>query len=206
MITLHGFPRTRSWRVSWTLEELGVEWAYQLVNLGTAEHRSEAYSQLNPRKKVPTIDIDGFILTESAATCLFLAEKYGNHKLLPQPGSIESARHLQWLQLIICEIEQPLWTMGKHKFALPQEQRVTAVVATAKWEFAKILAEVEQEIPVEGYLIGEQFTVADILLAQTLNWAQRFELELSDRAEAYRARLTARPAAQSSLNKELAAL
>ncbi|WP_028117331.1 glutathione S-transferase family protein [Ferrimonas senticii] len=205
MITLHGFPQTRSWRVSWTLEELGLDWHYQLVNIREGAQRSDQYQQLNPRRKVPTLVVDDIVITESAAACVFLAERYGNGQLLPKPGSADSARHQQLISLIIAEIEQPLWNIGKHKFALPEAQRVAAMLATASWEFSKIMNEVEHEIPANGFLFGEQIMVADILLAHTLNWAKRFEMPLSANAEAYRARISARPAAQSSLTKELAA-
>ncbi|WP_298445165.1 glutathione S-transferase family protein [uncultured Ferrimonas sp.] len=206
MITLYGFPQTRSWRVSWVLEELGLDWHYQLVNIRQAEQRGHDYSQLNPRRRVPTLEVDGQLITESMAACVFVAEKFGDGALLPAAGTADSAKHQQWLSLIISEIEQPLWNMGKHKFALPEEHRIPALLPTAQWEFAKIMAELESALPEQGFLLGDNLTVADILLAQTLNWAKRFEQPLSAKAEAFRARLTERPAAQSALAKETASL
>ncbi|GAA5190269.1 glutathione S-transferase family protein [Ferrimonas gelatinilytica] len=206
MITLYGYPKTRSLRVSWLLEELGVEWQYHLVDLKQGEHFRAPFSQLNPRKKIPTLTDGSLTLSESAAICLYLAERYGQEQWLPQPGTDASGKHHQWISLITCELEQPLWLMGKHKFALPPARRVPEVLECAHWEWQKILEEVDPELPESGFLLGDHPMVADLLLAHTLNWAKNFEQPLSERAEAYRARICQRPALKRALKKELAGL
>lgn len=205
MITLYGSPRSRSLRVSWTLEELDLDWDYWLVDFTTGGHRDKDFLAINPQGKVPALQDGELVLTESAAICLYLAEKYGEGRLLPQAGSDNAGRHHQWVSFIVSELEQPLWTIGKHKFALPEEQRVPAMIKTAMWEFDKAMNQAEQWIPEEGMLLGQQFTVADILLAHTLNWAAKFEQVLPPKAEAYRQRLSRRPAMGSALSKEMAA-
>ncbi|GAA4898596.1 glutathione S-transferase family protein [Ferrimonas pelagia] len=208
MITLHGYPRTRTTRVAWLLEELGLDWQYQLVDLAKGEHRGKAFRSLNPRGRVPALhDSDSeALLTESVAICLYLAERYGNGQWLPQPGSAESGRHHQWLSLITAELEQALWLMGKHKFVLPPELRIPVNVQFGADEFAKLLSEVDDELPEQGFLLGDRISVADILMAQTLNWAQAFKLPLTDKAESFRARMYARPAMQRVQQREAAVL
>ncbi len=206
MITLHGYPHSRSLRVSWLLEELGIDWHYQLVDLKQGEHLGAPYARLNPRHKVPTLTDGPLTLTESSAICLYLAERYGAGSWLPEPGSAASGKHHQWISLITCELEQPLWLMAKHKFALPAAQRVPAVIECARWEWQKILAEIDAELPESGFLLGDSPMVADLLLGQTLNWAKNFKLELGGKAEAFRARLCERPALQRARQKELAGL
>ena len=205
MITLYGFPRTRSLRISWLLEELGLEWHYSLVNFNKGEHRSPDYLAVNPAGKVPALTDGKLTLLESGAICLHLAEKYGSH-WLPQPGTDDAARHHQLLIYTLCELEQPLWTIGKHKFALPEEQRVPAVLDTAAWEFARAVSLIEPWVPEQDYLLGENPTVADILLAHTLNWAHGFKMPLPDKLENYRLRLSRRPAMGRALQRELEAL
>lgn len=202
MITLYGTPRTRSLRVSWTLEELGLDWQYHKMDLRGGEHHTSDFLAINPCGKIPALTDGELVLTESAAICMYLAERYGAEKLLP--ASIEDkGRHHRWVQLVTSELEQPLWVMGKHQFALPEEQRVPQMLETAKWEFDKICAELEGQLPDTDSLF-DNFTVADILLTQTLNWAVVFEQQLPPKLAAYRKRHSQRPALASALEKEMA--
>ncbi|GAA5216233.1 glutathione S-transferase family protein [Corallincola platygyrae] len=200
MITLYGFPRTRSLRVSWTLEELEFPWQYQLVDLRKGEHKQAEFLAINPFAKIPALKDDDLVLTESAAICMYLAEKAG--KLLPESGSPESGKHHQWVTYITNEIEQPLWTMAKHSFALPEDMRQESVRDVAAWEFEKAVAVAEQWLGDNEYLLGEQFTVADILLTHTLNWALKSQQTLPPKLALYRKRCSARPALSKALEKE----
>ncbi|SHH77310.1 glutathione S-transferase family protein [Ferrimonas marina] len=203
MTTLYGFPGTRSFRVAWVLEEIGIEWDYQLVDLAQGAHQKPPFLTMNPRAKVPALEDNGVNLTESVAICLYLAERYAPTRLLPPQATAQSARHHQWINLIIGEIEQPLWLIGKHKFALPRERRIADNLAHGQWEFAKIQDELASDLPEQGYLLGtDSPLVADLLLAQTLQWAHHFKLPLSERAEAFRQRLTALPSYQRARQRE----
>ncbi|MGF1760190.1 glutathione S-transferase family protein [Photobacterium sagamiensis] len=205
MITLFGYPRSRSLRVSWLLEELGLEWHYHLVDLAKGEHKSSSYLTLCPQGKVPTLKDGEIIICESSAICLYLAERYNRH-WLPEPGGAEAALHHQWVSFITTELEQPLWSMGKHKFALPEQIRLPEMLAVANWEFKKAAQTAERWLPVSDYLLGKSPSVADILLAHTLNWAVKFEQKLPPGLEKYRQNLSKRPALMRALNQELFAL
>ncbi|MCG9740310.1 glutathione S-transferase family protein [Shewanella insulae] len=201
MITLYGTPRSRALRVSWLLEELGVDWQFHFINFAKGDNHSEAFLAMNPCGKVPVIQDDDLVLTESAAICQYLAEKYGQGQFLPTPGTPEAARYHQWMSYIICELEQPLWTMGKHKFALPEEQRLPAILPTAVWEFDKAATIAEQWLPGSDYLLGDTPTVADIMLAHTLMWATVFEQKIPPKLAAFRDRMQTRSALASALKK-----
>jgi len=205
MITLYGYPRTRSSRVSWLLEELGLEWQYHLVDFAKGEHKSAKYLLLCPQGKVPTIHDEEIVITESAAICIYLAEKYGKH-WLPEPATRESARHMEWISFIISELEQPLWSMGKHKFALPEPIRLPEMLPVASWEFKKAVQTAESWLPSSEFLIGNFPTVADILLTHTLNWAVKFDQKLPQKLEKYRQNMSRRPALLRALNTEQQAL
>lgn len=202
MITLYGIPRSRSLRVSWTLEELELDWQFHYINFAKGDSRHPDFLAVNPCGKVPALVDDGFAITESAAIALYLAEKYGEGKLLPKAGTHESALHHKWISFITCELEQPLWSIGKHKFALPQEQRLPEMLSVAKWEFDKAAAIAEQWLGESEFLLGDELTVADILLGHTLLWATRFEQDIPPKLTAYRDRITARPAMARGLAKE----
>lgn len=202
MIKLIGAPHTRSLRVSWVLEELGLDWQYERLDFSKGEHKSKEFLALNPGGKIPVLIDNGLVITESAAIILYLAEKYGGSKLLPERGSEASAKHHQWVSFITTELEQPLWTMAKHKFALPAELRQAGMSTVATWEFYKAANIVEDLLPETDFLLGEDLMVADILLTHTLLWATSFKQTLPDKLAQYRDRVTARPAMAAAAQKE----
>ena len=163
MIKLIGAPHTRSLRVSWVLEELGLDWQYERLDFSKGEHKSKEFLALNPGGKIPVLIDNGLVITESAAIILYLAEKYGGSKLLPERGCDASAKHHQWVSFITTELEQPLWTMAKHKFALPAELRQAGMSTVATWEFYKAANIAENLLPETDFLLGENLMVADIL-------------------------------------------
>lgn len=205
MITLYSYPNTRSLRVAWTLEELGLEYACQHIDLREGINQGAEHLARHPDGKLPALSDGELTLFESVAICRYLAERYGEGRLLPNDPLLR-ARVDQWLLFVISELEQPLWTQAKHKFALPQERRVPAILPTAAWEFQRALAALQRGFDGHGWLLGEPFTVADILLGHTLNWAHAFKQPLPETLKAYRQRCNERPAMTVAREREQAAL
>ena len=110
------------------------------------------------------------------------------------------ARLDELASFVLAELEQPLWSKGKHTFALPQEQRIPQMLETAKFEFQKAVTTLDHMLPESEFAVADSFTLVDILLAQTFNWAIRFQFEVPARFVALRDRHYARPAAQRALN------
>ena len=150
MITLYGTPVSRALRVSWLLEELDVAWQFQFLDFAKGENRSDWFLTLNPSGKMPVLKDGEFVLTESAAIMQYLAEVYGPN-WLPARGTQASALHAQWVSFITCELEQPLWTIGKHRFALPEAQRLPAIFPTAKWDIRMHVQGMSNEVESSVY-------------------------------------------------------
>ena len=205
MLTVYGCANTRSTRVVWTLEEIGAEYEYVRIDLLAGAGRQPDYLALNVGGKVPTLVDNEFVLTESAAICTYLGDRFPDAGLVPPAGTQERASYDQWCYFALSELEQPLWTLAKHRFALPEKRRVPAVLDTARWEFsvaAKVLA---AGLGRHAFIVGERFTVADILIGHTLAWARAYELPLEhDNLQAYAARLWARPALAEAKRRERA--
>ena len=202
---LYGFPNTRSTRALWTLEEAGLPYEYVHVDLMKGEARRPPFSDLNPGCKLPALVDDDLVLTESAAICTYIAERAPDAHLVPPAGGKDRARFTQWCFFALTELEQALWTVSKHRLALPEKRRVPAIMETARWEFsvaAKVLA---QGLGEREYIVGDRFSVADILIANTLEWARRLEAPFeNDKLERYASRMTARPALARALARESA--
>ena len=203
MFQVYGCPNTRSNRVVWALEEAGAAYDYHKIDLFAGEGRKPDYLTLNPGGKVPTLVDGDLILTESAAICTYIGDCFPASALTPPVGSPERAQYNQWCFFVMSELEQPLWTVAKHRFALPEKRRVPAMIETAQWEWsvaAKVLATGLRE---REFLVGGRLTAADILAAQSLAWARAFGMPLGDAyLDAYADRLLARPALTRALERE----
>ena len=201
-ITLYGFGPSRSFRCLWALAETGLDYEFVSLKLGSFSSdgaKSAEYLKLNPQGKVPTLKHDDFILTESAAILNYI-DAISDKPLIPV--DLRSRAKYDELEFfVLTELEQPLWTTGKHKFALPEEHRVEQVLATAKWEFEKAQSAFSKLVSIEEFVLGDRFTFADILVAQTFNWADRFGFDVADNYLQYRDRMYARDAAIAAIAK-----
>jgi len=202
MLILYGSPRSRATRVTWMLEEIGVDYDYRPVALTQGEGRQPPYLSLNPTGKVPTL-VDGeLVLAESAAILTYLGDKYALSGLVPHTGGAARAKYNQWCYYCLSELEQPLWTLAKHSFVLPEAKRVAAVKDTARWEFAQAAKVLARQLENPSYVLGEHFSAADILIGHTLSWALNIKIELNDTLQTYADRVLARPALARARERE----
>lgn len=202
-LKVYGFPNTRSLRVTWVLEELGMEYEYHLVDMTKGESQSPAYLDVNPAGKVPALSVDGSYLTESAAILNFLGALKPEAGLIPDTSPLRRAFYDQWSIFAVTELEQPLWTIGKNKFALPKEHRCPDIFATAEWEFQKALKLFSNGLGENDYILGADFSAADILLGHTLFWGMAFKQNIEqDNLKAYIGRLGVRPALSAARTRE----
>lgn len=203
MIKLYGYPRSRSTRVVWMLEELGVDYEFIKIELLEGAGQAEEYLKIHADGKVPAIDDDGFVLTESAAIVTYLGDKYPASKLVPEPKTQQRARYDEWCFFVLTELEQPLWTVGKHTFVLPEKKRVPGILEVAHWEFLKACKVLEKNLAGKEFALGGDFSAIDILVAHTLRWADAFGVPTgSEVLDAYRERISARPSFDKVTNRE----
>lgn len=190
---LYEWSFTRSIRVRWTLQELGVDFEAINVNLFAGEAHRPEFLELNPAAKIPVLVDGDFVLTESAAIVLYLAEKYGRFLPSDVRGRAEVNK---WLLFTVTELEQPLWRIAKHRQLYPEAQRLAADIPLAGEDFRRMAEIAEKHMQGRTFVVGDSVTVADFVLAYTLDWAS--EVKLLDRFPqlvAYTERMYARPKA-----------
>lgn len=206
--TLFGMGVGRSFRTLWAAEELGLDYQYiQLAFASKDEQGSqgETYKKLNPQGKVPTFVDDDLVITESAAIVNYMAAQKPKLGLIPQDGTAARAKYDEICFFILSDLEQPIWTQGKHKNFLPEPLRFADVLAdTLAYEFEKSQKALIELMGSTSYAAGENFTMADVLLCHTLNWAQRFNFYIEPSLLEYKNRLELRPAYQRAMLKALA--
>lgn len=167
---LYGFPPTRSARVLWALRELDVEFESINVDQTRGEHRRPEFLALNPAGKLPALVDGDFVLTESVAIVLYLAEKYPEKGLLPA-GLRARAEAFRWLLFTATELEQPLWRIARHTHVYPPEKRLAAEITLARQDFLDMAAVLEEHMDGREFLVGNHVTVADFVAAYTLDMA-----------------------------------
>jgi len=169
-MVLYEFAPTRSIRPRWVLQELEVPFESVTVDLKNNEHRTADFLKINPAGQVPVL-IDGdLVLTESVAISIYLSEKYPHRHLLPTDPR-ERADAYKWLLFAATGLEQPLWRMAKHTALYPEQKRLPAEVDLAREDFLAIAGVAEQHLSTREYLVGTAATIADFVLAYTLDWA-----------------------------------
>lgn len=193
MITVYGYPRSRSRRATWALEEVGQPYQWVMIDFKKGEHQAPEFLEINPSGKVPALKHDELVLTESMAIVHYIGETFGGGLIPSDRGA--RALYLQWSAFAISELEQGLWNISKHKFILPREKRIPEMRAIGSWEFQKSLKLLSKGLQDRPYIVGDQFTGADILLGQSLYWASRFEQPCDyENLNQYLDRLLKRPA------------
>ena len=192
---LYEFGPTRSIRVRWTLQELGVPFESVPVNLVAGEHRRPGFLAINPAGKLPVLVDGDFVLTESVAIVLYLAEKYPDKGLIPTDLE-QRADANRWLLFAATELEQPLWRISRHTALYPEHLRLPGDVAIARQEFKDMAAVLERHMNGRQFVVGDRATVADFVTAYTLDWAGEQQLlEGFPRLRAYMERMYDRPKA-----------
>lgn len=140
---LYEFPPTRSIRVRWTLQELGVDFESVVVNLVAGEHLSPWFRKINPAGKIPVLIDDDLTLTESVAIVTYLGEKYADRGFVPR-NLKQRAELTRWLMFAATELEQPLWRIARNTSLYPVDKRQPSDVLRAGEDFAPMAAVLER--------------------------------------------------------------
>jgi glutathione S-transferase len=186
-VRLYYMPRTRSSRVLWMLEEIGEP--YELTQIAGADRRSDAHRARHPLGRVPALELeDGTVIFESAAIVLALADLHPDAALSAPLGSSERALVYQWVLFAVTELEGPL-------FRWLRELAEGVTESASRQRFADAAAALEAALEGRDWVLGQRFTVADVLLASILDGAHaRDLLEPWPGLRAYVERGKARPA------------
>jgi glutathione S-transferase len=202
MITLYGFGNifaggvgeTKDLRAQWALEETGLAYRVHALDHAAGELDGDAYSQISPFHQVPVIDDDGFVVAESAAIVLYLAEKAGT--LLPNDVQGRT-RVVQWCFAATSTVEPTLVCLDFIEIFDRSNDTLKTKVRTiaSRW-----LGDVERRLEDRAWIACADFTVADIMMAGVLRTIRKTDLmDPFPRTKAYFERCQARPAWQRTL-------
>jgi glutathione S-transferase len=204
MITLYAFGRVhpgmmgkaRDLRVQWALEETGLPYRVHALDFIAGELSSPAYSKLSYFNQVPVIDDDGFVVGESAAVLLYIAEKAG--KLIPA-DLVGRTQVIQWCFAALATVERPLFEISMIDIGARGKETGEQRASLVK-EARRRLDGLERRMDGREWIACEEFTVADILVATVLRAVHPDIIESYPQLKAYAARALARPAWQRTLS------
>jgi glutathione S-transferase len=173
MLRIYGSARSRGVRTLWMAGELGLEYDHLDYAPRSAETRTPEYLALNPNGRVPTIDDDGFVLSESMAINLYLAKKHG--KLYPADPKNE-ALMWQWSLWETDRLDRQMTLYANHASVLPEAQRNPALAKATWGEISAALDVLEIALGKVRWLAGSEFSVADLNVASAMFRALSFDL------------------------------
>lgn len=193
MIKLYWSPRSRSFTALWLMEETGQPYERVLTEINTPATKTPEYLAINPMGKVPALTDGDAAVAESAAICTYIADRFPHAKLAPPVGDPRRGRYLQWLFFAPGCIE-PAILQAHTKLEIP--------AASAAWGSVTQTFDVLDQALAKGpWLLGEQFTAADIAIGSGMNFAIRLFKMIPTRPnfDRYLDAIAARPAFQRAM-------
>ncbi|TVV76747.1 glutathione S-transferase family protein [Sphingomonas solaris] len=169
MLTLHHLETSRSSRIIWLLEALGID--YELVTHQRNEQRRAPpeLKAVHPLGKAPTIVDGDLVLTESATILRYIATRYGEGRFMPAPGTTAAALHDEWLDYAESSLMMPLMfnLMGRMGGGLPD-----ALQRFAGPELDKALDYIAAGVGEGRFLMGDDLTLADMQMSYCMAMAE----------------------------------
>ncbi len=160
-ITLYYYPDTRAAKVRWMLEELGLKYHLQKVDLPNTEHRATEHLKIHPLGKAPALKVGNKTIIESLAICLYLAENYQKNNLIPELS--KTHKYYQWILLAVATLEPAIFeTIREQK---QNKQNIEFVgMGPGFTQLSNILTYLNDHLENRKILIKNQFSTADLMV------------------------------------------
>ena len=160
MLTIYHSKQSRSMRVVWLCEELGIDYAVSPLAMFTPEMKTRDYLAIHPLGKVPAIDDGGFVLWETSAILQYLNARYADGQWLPSLATDAGALAIQWLEYGENPLTSTMGEIAAHGGALPKERRIPALVERGRELAPTLVGIVEGAIGDREWILGDAFSAA----------------------------------------------
>jgi glutathione S-transferase len=188
MIRFYTNPRSRGRIARWMLEETGEPYETHVLEYGTTM-KADEYLAINPMGKVPAIDHDGVVVTETAAICAYLADAFPEKRLAPAVS--DRGAYYRWLFFFSGPLEAAVINRALG-LEVPADKAMMSGYGASLDAITDI---VEATLKRTAYIAGDTFTAADVYCGAQIGWGMQFgTLEKRPAFVEYWARLDTRPA------------
>lgn len=198
-ITLFHHPYSRAATVVWMLEELGLPYELEFVDILAGEQHHEAHLARNPMGKVPVLHDGELMISETSAIGIYLADRYSLGKLAPAIDDALRGKYLQWSIFGATVVEPGCMARAASWDFKP---------GNAGWgKYETMVSTLERTLSNGPWILGDRFTMADVTLGATIRWMLQFKmLDALPAIQGYADRLGERPAnkAAAARNREIA--
>ena len=195
MLQIYHAQMTRGMRVIWLCEELSLPYEVTKIDFSPAYRATPEWRALNPVGKVPVMTDGDITMFESGAMMQYILDRYAPDRLKPAVDSPDYAHYLQWLWFGEATLSRPLGEIVNHGREFPDDKRIPAVVDEMGRRAADCLRAIGEHMENRQYLVGEQFTAADIMVGYGVYLAEMLIPEhMPATLSAYWQRLSERPA------------
>lgn len=175
MYQLYGFIGSASLAPHMVLEELGLPYQFVRLDADKGEHKTEAYLKLNPNARVPTLVDGDFVLFESAAICLYLCDHHPNGHLVPALSHPARGQLYKWLMLLTNSLQPALMAYFYPDRLSTDPGHAAAIKAKAEQNADALYQQIDKALADHGpYLLGSEFSVADLFLFMLIRWGRWF--------------------------------
>jgi glutathione S-transferase len=197
-LRIYGIARTRAFRALWVAKELGLDYQHLPIEIGDDGAKSPEFLAINPNGRLPVIVDGDFVLFESLAITLYLAKKHSSGKLYP--GTLEGeARAWQWSLWAVTEVDRGVNIWSLHAVRLPPGERNNVLREEALKVIASPFKVLDAAVAQQPYLLGNEFTVADLNVAAVISRAVDMDLSAWLHLKAWLTRCLGRPGALEAL-------
>lgn len=203
MFNLYFSPGACSLAPHIVLEELGVAYETHKVNLAAGEQRAPEYLKMNPLGRVPTLEIDGRILTENIAILTFLGGAFPKRGLWPRE-TLDQAAAISMMGFLSSSVHPAYSTVFRPERWVEDASAIDAVKATGRKRYFDFLKMIDARLAGKSWFMGRQYTVVDPYLLVFYRWGNRTGLEVKSLANysGHIERLLKRPAVKRVMEHE----
>lgn len=206
MLKLYYSPGSCSLASHIALEETGLPYAAIKVDLQKGEQESEEYRTITAWSRVPALGVGDMVLTENVAILQYLADRVPEKALLPQPGTFERARAVEWLALLSSTVHAAFRPIFRPNRFATSEAGIQEVAAIGLNGLNRTLGLLERRLGDDPYTLGQAFSLCDAYLLVFLLWTERpvfrGKLDSLPRLHACARRITQRPAVRAAMTAE----
>jgi glutathione S-transferase len=182
-IIIYSAPQTRGVLALWAAEELGIPYERVKVDFAKGEHKGEAFTKINPNQRLPAMVVDGRPMFESTAMVLFLAEKFGPEKKLSPTDDASRAEAMGWTVWGAAQLGHNIHQlmMASH-VRVPKEMHNEARTKASRADIEKDLGVLDARLARHPFVMGDAFTLADVVPASAVFFATMGGVDVSSHA------------------------